>query len=193
MASIAEFTGRFGFRTDQGRIDARTWRQGTAFLIVPLAGLTLIWFLLAPFTHRDLASTPFLAWGTIAAFLYLLFYAFAILLIAICHYNLSIKRWRARGWPFPGALAGLLPLSALSSGAAHWLQPRVAGVMPYWYVIILDVALVAIIVWNVVELGYSRRTREIAQQLIIPRPAYGLAAFGGAPPARRHCLSDRSA
>ena len=28
-ASIAEFTGRFGFRTDQGRIDARTWWQGT--------------------------------------------------------------------------------------------------------------------------------------------------------------------
>ncbi|MDQ6703664.1 MAG: hypothetical protein M3Z96_11485 [Pseudomonadota bacterium] len=150
-ASVAELAARFGFRTDQGRIDAKTWRQGTAFLSAPLAVLTLIWFLLAPFAHRDLATTPFLAWTTLAAFVYLLFYAFAVLLIAICHYNLSAKRWRDRGWP--GALAGLLPLFALFSGAAHWLQPRVAEVMPYGYVAALDAALVAIIVWNVVELG----------------------------------------
>ena len=36
-AFVAKFAGRFGFRTDQGRIDAKTWRQGTLFLIVPLA------------------------------------------------------------------------------------------------------------------------------------------------------------
>lgn len=152
--SAGELAGRFGFRTGEGRIGARTWRQGSALLGVPLAVLTLIWFLLAPYAHRDLASTPFLAFGTIAAFVYLLFYAFFILLIAICHYNLSIKRWRDRGWPFPGALAGLLPLSALASGAAHWLQPRVAGVMPYWYVAGLDGVIVAIALWNAVELGF---------------------------------------
>jgi uncharacterized membrane protein YhaH (DUF805 family) len=153
-ASFAQFAGRFGFRTDQGRIDAKTWRQGSAFLCVLLAVLTLVWFLLAPFAHRDLASTPFLAWGTVAAFVYLMFYAFAILLIAICHYNLSAKRWRDRGWRFPGALAGLLPLCALLSGAVHWLQPRVAEVIPYWYVAGVDAALVAIIAWNVLELGF---------------------------------------
>jgi uncharacterized membrane protein YhaH (DUF805 family) len=156
-ASIAELAGRFGFRTDQGRIDAKTWRQGSAFLGVPLAVLTLVWFLLAPYAHRDLASTPFLAWGTVAAFVYLLFYAFAILLIAICHYNLSAKRWRDRGWP--GALAGLLPLAALVSGAVHWLQPRVAEVMPYWYVAGADAILVAISAWNVVELGFSEASK----------------------------------
>jgi uncharacterized membrane protein YhaH (DUF805 family) len=153
-ASLAQFAGRFGFRTDQGRIDAMTWRQGSAFLCVLLAVLTLVWFLLAPFAHRDLASTPFLAWGTVAAFVYLMFYAFAILLIAICHYNLSAKRWRDRGWRGPGALAGLLPLCALLSGAVHWLQPRVADVLPYWYVAGVDAALLAIIVWNVLELGF---------------------------------------
>jgi uncharacterized membrane protein YhaH (DUF805 family) len=157
-ASLAKFAGRFGFRTDQGRIDAKTWRQGTMLLGAPLAVLTLVWFLLAPYTHRDLASTPFLAWGTLAAFVYLLFYAFAILLIAICHYNLSAKRWRDRGWAFPGALAGLLPLSALASGAVHWLQPRVAEIMPYWYVAGVDATLVAIIVWNVLELGFSEES-----------------------------------
>jgi uncharacterized membrane protein YhaH (DUF805 family) len=153
-ASFAEFAGRFGFRTDQGRIGAKTWRQGTVFLGVPLAVLTLIWFLLAPFAQHDLANTPFLAWGTVAAFVYLLFYAFAVLLIAICHYNLSAKRWRDRGWPFPGALAGLLPLAALMSGAAHWLQPREAEVISYWYVAGADAALVAIAAWNIVELGF---------------------------------------
>jgi uncharacterized membrane protein HdeD (DUF308 family) len=153
-ATLAELAGRFGFRTDQGRIDAKTWRLGTAFLGAPLAALTLIWFFLAPLAHHDLATTPFLAWCTIAAFVYLLVYAFAILLAAICHYNLSAKRWRDRGWRFPEALAGLLPLSALASGAAHWLQPRVSEVMPYWYVAGLDAALAVIIVWNVAELGF---------------------------------------
>jgi uncharacterized membrane protein YhaH (DUF805 family) len=153
-AFVAKFAGRFGFRTDQGRIDAKTWRQGTLFLIVPLAATTIIWFFLAPYTHHDLATTPFLAWRTLAAFVYLVCYAFAILLAAICYYNLSAKRWRDRGWRFPGALAGLLPLSALASGAAHWLQPRVADVMPYWHVAVLDTLLAAIIIWNMVELGF---------------------------------------
>jgi len=153
-ARFAKFAGRFGFRTDQGRIDAKTWWQGTALLGALLAVLTLIWLLLAPFAEHDLAKTPFLAWGTIAAFTYLLFYAFAVLLIAICHYNLSAKRWRDRGWP--SGLAGLLPLAALLSGAAHWLQPRVSEVISYWYVVGTDACLLAIIVWNVAELGFSQ-------------------------------------
>lgn len=155
MASLfAAYTGRFGFRTDQGRIDARTWRQGTLFLGVPLAVLTLIWWLVAPLTRHDLARMPFLAWGTVAAFVYLLIYAFAVLLIAICHYNLSAKRWRDRGWRFPGALAGLLPLAALISGAVHWLQPQAAEVISSWYVTGADAALTAILIWNGVELGF---------------------------------------
>jgi uncharacterized membrane protein YhaH (DUF805 family) len=151
-ASLSKFAGRFEFRTDQGRIDAKTWRQGTVLLGVLLAVLTMVWLLLSPLTRHDLAHSPFLAFGTITAFVYLLFYAFAVLLIAICHYNLSAKRWRDRGWP--GALAGLLPLAALLSGAAHWLQPRVAEVLPYWSVVGVDAALVAIAAWNVVELGF---------------------------------------
>jgi len=152
---LAEEGGRFLFRTDQGRINARTWRRGTALLLAILIVLTAIWLPLEPLTHRDLATTPFFAWTTVAAFAYLVLYAFAVLLIAICHYNLSAKRWRDRRWP--GALAGLLPFFALLSGAAHWLQPRVAEVLPYWYVAGVDVLLVAIIVWNLVELGVLDR------------------------------------
>ncbi len=157
MAALsAEGGARFLFRSDQGRIDARTWRRGTALLLAILAVLTAIWLPLEPLTHRDLATTPFFAWATIAAFAYLVLYAFAVILIGISHYNLSAKRWRDRGWS--GALAGLLPLFALFSGAAHWLQPRVAEDVSYWYVAGADAALAAIIVWNVVELGvFGRR------------------------------------
>ncbi len=152
MAALSVDGGaRFLFRTDQGRIDAPTWRRGTALLLAILVALTAIWIPLEPLTHRDLATSPFFAWATIAAFAYLVLYAFAILLIAVCHYNLSAKRWRDRGWP--GALAGLLPLFALFSGAAHWLQPRVSEDIPYWYVAGVDALLVAVILWNIVELG----------------------------------------
>lgn len=143
------------FQTAEGRIDARTWRQATALLGAVLGALTAIWLLLSPYAHRDLASTQFIALPTLVAFVYLLLYAFAVILIAISHYNLSAKRWRDRGWRFPGALAGLLPLAALVSGAAHWMQPRVAEVIPYAYVAGIDLLLVAIVVWNLVELGFS--------------------------------------
>ena len=153
-ASLLELATRFGFRTDQGRIDAKTWRQGTLFLAVPLAIFTAIWFLLSPFAHAELGSSPLLGWETFAAYVYLLFYGFTVLLIAISHYNLSAKRWRERGWRFPGAMAGLLPLLALLSGAAHLVQPRVADVMSYWYVVLIDAGLGAIIFWNAIELGW---------------------------------------
>lgn len=143
----------FLFRSDQGRIGRTTWWRGSACLGAALALLTGIWIYLSPSAHRDLGTTPFLAWWTLATYVYLLFYAFAVLLIAICHYNLSAKRWRDRGRPAP--LAGLLPLAALVSGAAHWLQPRVAQFIPYWYVVGTDVLLGAIVLWTIVELGFD--------------------------------------
>lgn len=152
-ASMPRGGTRFGFRTDEGQIDAKTWRHGTLFLAVPLAALVLIWRLWAPLARAEIEGATISPWETFAAYLYLIIFGFAVLLIAISHYNLSIKRWRDRGWRFPGALAGLLPLFALFSGAAHLVQPRVADVMPYWYVIAVDAALAAISAWNLVELG----------------------------------------
>jgi uncharacterized membrane protein YhaH (DUF805 family) len=144
----------FLFRQDQGRIDARAWWKGTGCLFGVLVVLTAIWMYLSPSAHRDLGTTPFLAWWTLAAYVYLLFYAFAVLLIAICHYNLSAKRWRDRGRP--ASLAGLLPLAVLVSGAAHWMQPRVEQFIPYWYVLGTDLLLAGILVWSVMELGFDR-------------------------------------
>jgi uncharacterized membrane protein YhaH (DUF805 family) len=151
IAPAASARANFLFRTDEGRIDARTWRVCTAGFCLVLLGLTAIWIVLAPNAHRDIGSSPFFSVATMAAYAYLLVYAFAILLIGICHYNLSAKRWRDRGKP--AALAALLPLAVLFAGAAHWLQPRVAEDMSFGYVLACDLLLAAIIVWNIVELA----------------------------------------
>ncbi len=91
-------------------------------------------------------------WRTFLTFVYLLFYAFAVLFIGISLYNLSAKRLRAR--KLSAGLAGLVPLAALFAGAAHWLQPRVGENLSYWYVVGLDALLVGAIVWTVLELGF---------------------------------------
>lgn len=145
---------RFLYRNDEGTISRIVWWSG----IIPLASLlivlTALWFLVAPWGQRGLDQRAFLDPRTIVAYLYLMFYTFAVILIAICYTNLSAKRLRARG-RFAGS-AGLLPLAALLSGSAHWLYPRVADVMPYALALSADVALVAIAIWHIVDLGVIR-------------------------------------
>lgn len=158
----------FLFRTAEGRIGVKTWRRGTILLAAGLAILTAIWLVLEPYAYRDIATTAFFAPMTFIAYIYLLFYSFAVLLIAICHYNLSAKRWRDRARP--ASFAGLLPLFALLSGAVHWLQPRVADVMPFAYVVLADLALAAIIGWTIVELGFLAE-RDASSRPVEDSPA----------------------
>jgi uncharacterized membrane protein YhaH (DUF805 family) len=94
---------------------------------------------------------PFLDWHVITAYSYLTFYMFALFLIAICHYNLSAKRWRDRGKP--AALAGLVPLFALLSGAAYWLQPQMGDEIPAWSVVTTYACFIVLLIWMIVELG----------------------------------------
>ncbi len=151
-ASLSAFLARFNFRTDQGLVDAWTWRIGVGFLLVIFAAATGIWGLVEPYAHRRLGpASSLFDWRTFLTFVYLLFYTFAILFIGISFYNLSAKRLRAR--KLPTGLAGLVPLAALFSGAAHWLQPRVAENLSHWYVVGIDALLVGAIVWTVLELG----------------------------------------
>lgn len=150
----------FLYRTDQGRIDRATWAKGAAGLAAVLVPLTLVWQLLAPYTAHDLATSPLFVPQTVAAYAYLIFYAIAVLLVAASWVNLSAKRFRDSNRPAPLGLAGLLPLAALLTGAAHWLQPRVAEVMPRWHVTIVDVVLVAVAVWSLLELGCRRGADE---------------------------------
>ncbi len=142
---------RFLFRTDQGRIGAKTWWAGSLGLAAILAVLTAVDVLLMPYRQHDLAKTPFFDGAVIAAYVYVIVYVFALILIAICFYNLSAKRWRDRAKP--AALAGLLPFVALLAGAAHWLYPQMNGEVPAWSLIAIDAAFVIILIWTVIELG----------------------------------------
>lgn len=146
---------RFLYQTDEGGVDQKTWRRGAAALLAALVLFTLIWLALEPYTDHDLAKSPLWVPMTAAAYAYLIFYAFVVMLIAISFVNLSAKRFRDLGRPAPLALAGLTPLLALLAGATHWLQPHVAEVMPRWYVYPLDLALAGVVLWTVYELGFA--------------------------------------
>lgn len=145
---------RFLYRTEQGRIDRATWLKGAGALAAILAPFFLIWLALAPYTDHDLARDPFFAPMTAAAYAFVILYSFVILLVAVSYVNLSAKRFRDLGRAAPVALAGLAPLVALVVGATHWLQPRVAEVMPRFWVWGADALLVAVIVWTLYELGF---------------------------------------
>ncbi len=153
---MADASTRFSFlfRTDQGRIDRATWWRGT----VPLFALATIgtvgWELLSPYSHHDLKETAFIAPLTILAYVYLLVYAFALILVGVCEYNLSAKRFRDRG--LPAALAGVLPLSLLFGSALIWFIPQSFDTVPGWAAPVTLVAMLAIAAWNVVELGLRR-------------------------------------
>jgi uncharacterized membrane protein YhaH (DUF805 family) len=141
----------FLFRTDEGRIDAGTWWRYTAMLAAIFAVLTLIWIFVAPFAAHNLATEPLFTFPILAANLYRIVYGFGSILLLVCYYNLSAKRWRDLGRP--SALAGLAPFIACVTAALHWLEPRTGGEIPFFVVILADVLLAAILLWNIVELG----------------------------------------
>ncbi|WP_457796000.1 DUF805 domain-containing protein [Methylocystis sp. S23] len=151
---------RFLYRTEQGRIDRATWAKGAGALAAAIAPFMLVWIFLSPYTAHDLATDPFFAPMTAVAYAFVLLYAFAILLAAVSYVNLSAKRFRDLGREWPVALAGLAPLFALVAGATHWLQPRVAEVMPVYWVWGVDAALAGVIGWTVFELGF-RESRDV--------------------------------
>jgi hypothetical protein len=154
-ASARDFS--FLFRTDQGEISRRVWLQGMALIAVVLLVLSLGWSALAPFAYRapTRGSVDPL---TIFAYVYLLAYAFAVILGAICFYNLSAKRFRARGKP--AALAGLAPFSLFVTGAAFWLQPRSEGFVSLAIPIALAALTAAVLLWTGIELGALAGDRE---------------------------------
>jgi uncharacterized membrane protein YhaH (DUF805 family) len=144
-------TIHFLFRTYEGSVDRQTWRSGTLVLAAILIPLTLVWFFIAPATHRDLSTPALLNAGALGAFIYLAIFAFAVILIAVSWTNLSAKRFRAVGRP--AGLAAALPFAALVDGAAHWFQPRASDVFPGWALIMTDLALLAVAVWSLYELA----------------------------------------
>jgi uncharacterized membrane protein YhaH (DUF805 family) len=147
----ADRSFRFLFRTDQGAIDRSTWWRGTVPIAAVGAVATAGWLAVRPFTHDALHQPPALA---VLGYLYLLAFTFAVLILLICEYNLSAKRFAARGKP--RALAALLPLGLLASGAFAWYAPRSQGAVPGWSVEAAVACVLAIAVWFIVELGLRR-------------------------------------
>lgn len=145
-------TSRFLFRSEEGVIDPPTWRRHAGWLFGVAVAMTVIWLLLRPYARHDLKTMRFFEPMTIVAFVYLVVYAFGVILIAISYTMLSIKRLRDRREPI--GLASLVPLLALFAGALHFLQPQTPDVISIWYVVGLDALFVAAVVWTVVDLGF---------------------------------------
>lgn len=152
MASILSGEGlRFLYRSEDGVIGRRLWWLGLAPLASILFVMTAVWLVLAPYAGRGLDERAFLDPLTMVAYLYLAFFAFAVIFLAVCFVMLSMKRLRDRGRP-PG-LAGALPLAAFLAGAANWLEPQVEGTIVPLLALISWIALAAALAWSVVEMG----------------------------------------
>ena len=143
---------RFLYRTDKGRIDRAGWFRAAAPLAVSFVVTTAIMLALLPWANRPLTERAFFDPAAFAANTYILVYAALTLLTAISWVNLGAKRFRDRGRPAPLGLAGLLPLAMLVAGAADWLQPRVAEVMPRATVWACEGALVVVAIWTFLEM-----------------------------------------
>lgn len=152
MASVLSAEGfRFLFRTDEGRIGRQVWWLGTVLLVSIVVVLALGWLALSPYAHRTLDERKLFDTMTLVSYTYLMIYAFAVLLVAVCYVNLSAKRLRDIG-ALPG-LAGAAPLAIFLGLAAHWLQPRVAEVFPYALLLFIDLLVAGIVLWQVYWLG----------------------------------------
>ena len=90
---------------------------------------------------------------TVFAYVYLIVLMFATLMAAICFYNLSAKRFRARGRP--PAFAGLSLFCALSAGFALVMQPGSAGLIPAPVAWALAVIALIAAAWTIYELGLA--------------------------------------
>jgi hypothetical protein len=119
---------RFLFRESEGTIAAAPWRRWTLALTGLCLLLAGVWVAISPWTHRDLAREGLFELKAFIAFVYLLVFAFALLLAQVSQYNLSAKRFRARG--FNPGLAAAWPLSAFFTGAVFWAEPRFFGMIP---------------------------------------------------------------
>lgn len=158
MAAILSAEGfRFLFRTDRGEITRETWWLGTAMTGGVVFVAAVIWFAIAPFANSDLSRRGLFDPTTLGVYLYLMVYAFIILLSGVCWYNLTAKRFRAMGRA--PSLAGLPLALALFAGAAHWIAPRAPDMVPFWSPWVLDASLIVVILWTLYELGIRSSVR----------------------------------
>jgi heme/copper-type cytochrome/quinol oxidase subunit 4 len=149
---------RFLYRESEGFVGGREWARASVGPVGIALILTLVAFAVAPDAPRDLAREAFIDPLVVARHAYLIVYAFALILCAVAEYFVSAKRFADRGKP--PALAGLAPFALLIAGAAYWYQPRSEGTMPAGLATVFAAFAVAIVAWNVIELGFGASRRR---------------------------------
>jgi uncharacterized membrane protein len=148
---------RFLYRQTEGSIGRGLWAKASALPVGLALAMTALALAVAP-GPRDLGTQPFFSIQIVAVHAYLMFYGFALIVLAVAEYFVSAKRFNDLG--MPPALAGLLPFSLLLAGAAAWFQPRSEGAMPAWAVYPFYAFALGALVWNVALLGFVKGKRE---------------------------------
>jgi hypothetical protein len=150
---------RFLYRDIKGSIGPGLWARASALPVGAALLMTLVAWRIAPSGPRDLGSQPFFSPSIVAVHAYLMIYGFALIFLAVAQYFVSAKRYidlgKSPSW------AGLAPFVLLVTAAANWYQPRSEETMPGWAVYPFDAIAIAVVVWNVVELGFMKRTRAL--------------------------------
>jgi hypothetical protein len=149
---------RFLYRESEGFVGPREWARASVGPVGIALVLSVVAFAVAPNAPRDLAREAFIDPLVVARHAYLIVYSFALILCAVAEYFVSAKRFADRGKP--PALAGLAPFSLLIAGAAYWYQPRSEGTMPEGLVYVFAGLAVAVLAWNVIELGFGPSRRR---------------------------------
>lgn len=152
LLSPANFS--FLYRQDEGRLGRAGWWVAVAPPALTLIVMTLIWLAIMPPGARDLAKEPFFDAASVAAYAYLIVFAFATLLGFVMIYNVTAKRLRDRG--LPPALAGLMPFALFFAGAMGWLAARSQGAITPAMLWALDILTLAVIAWTIIECGMKK-------------------------------------
>ena len=144
----------FLYRHEEGHVDRKTWWLGAILLDAVLSVLVTIWLWVSPWAGRGLDERAMIDGRTLVAYIYAMFFAFALLLIAVCYVNLTSKRFQSRGFSFlPAGLAGLPLVILLLAGGLYWINLRVPEVITSWMVWGTVAVAAAVFVWHIVELG----------------------------------------
>jgi uncharacterized membrane protein YhaH (DUF805 family) len=146
---------RFLYRESEGAIGPGLWARASALPVGVALIMTLIAWVVAPRVPRDLGSQPFFSFTIFAVHFYLIIYSFALIFLAVAQYFVSAKRFTDLGKS--PAWAGLTPFCLLLAAAANWFQPRSEEAMPVWAVYPFDALALAVVIWNIVELGFIER------------------------------------
>ncbi len=146
----------FLYRQSEGAIGRREWALASLPPTFILIALTLIWLVIMPREPRDLSRGESLFdLGVAARYLYLIVYAFIVLLCAVAQYFVSAKRFADLGKP--PALAGIAPFAVFLAAAANWYEPRSEGWAPHWTTLALDAVAAGAVAWTIAELGFAKR------------------------------------